>query len=148
MKRTNNQKVKKTDNQRNYIILFLIIVLIIITYSTYFSFKNKVIEKSELEIKFNITNKIGFDLNNTLLNFGNVVLDSSSTRNVQIKNNHAFDIKVNVLISDDIERFIAVEKTVYIKKNESKDVEFSLNVNKTQDFGSYSGKAVFYILRA
>jgi len=148
MKRTNNQKVKKTDNQRNYIILFLIIVLIIITYSTYFSFKNKVIEKSELEIKFNITNKIGFDLNNTLLNFGNVVLDSSSTRNVQIKNNHAFDIKVNVLISDDIERFIAVEKTVYIKKNESKDVEFSLYVNKIQDFGSYSGKAVFYILRA
>ena len=78
----------KKGNNLSYYLVILVFLLLVFSISSIFFLKDKIIDKKTLEIRFNITNKVGFDLNSSLLNFGNVVLGSSSNRDVIISNNY------------------------------------------------------------
>lgn len=133
---------KKTKNK--LIILMFVISLIIFLLILYLN-SLMILEKKEIITTLMIGNKTGFDLNTTALTFGRITFGSSAQRNLIIKNQYDFPIKVEFSVKGDIKKFLVFEKIVPIEVGEEKTISITAINPIDTEYGNYSGKMIVII---
>lgn len=130
--------------KNNKLIFFLICILIFfLVLNIHFFFKIwSIVEIREIDASVIVSDRIGFDVNQSSLIFGKVPIGSSSTRQVSIENNFEFPVKVYVYSKGDMKRFVRGSVTE-INIGERKNINVIVVVPENIDFGKYEGKVVF-----
>jgi len=133
--------------KENNLLLFSILILILIFVVFLFALKlnSSYLEKREIYTSLKISDKLGVDVNETALIFGEIVPGSSSTRNVKLVNNYNFPIKIETSVRGDIKDFLDFDKIVFADVNETKIIKISASVSFEEEKGNYSGTVVFLI---
>jgi hypothetical protein len=105
------------------------------------------LEKKSIGVRFMVGENPGFDLNASEVIFGRVPPGGGSSRNMIMRNDHSFTIKVRTFVSSDISSFVNVESGFFIAPNSTRVISANLHIPKNTPFGNYSGKIIFEIRR-
>jgi len=121
------------------VFLIAIIILLII------SIKNildsfSIIEKQQVYTKIIVSDKYGFDLNNTALTFGMIKAGGASSRDLTVENRYPLNVKVDIYTKGDISRFISMSKNNFVlNKTSSERITFVASAPKNTENGVYDG---------
>jgi len=110
----------------------------------YFLNTSKILEIREIEASIIISNITGFDVNETILNFGKVMRGGSSTKQISIENNFNFPIEVSIYGEGEIKKFIFGFKEK-IEVGKKKNIKIVASVPDDAEFGEYKGKIIVKI---
>jgi len=117
---------------KNKLISFLIILLAVLVVGAFFSFfarENKLILTRSIEVVFNITqDEVGFNLNESPLDFGRIPLGSSSQREIILDNLYSSPVLVKISSSQEITGFFREPNPVYLEKGEKINVSLIVQV--------------------
>jgi hypothetical protein len=111
---------------------------------------------STIDMKIKVGNYIGFNLDNTYLEFGTAMPGGSSERNIEIDNIYEESLFVEIDIEKKWDVYHALEESREIKKewvilsdnnfvigaNEKKSVKFTIVVPEGTEYGNYTAQAV------
>ena len=82
---------------------------------------------------------IGFNTDRNL-NFGQVGRGSIATKKITIINVFKEKVNVSIKVDENISKFIFTNETGFVLNiNENKTIPISVSVNKSEEFGNYSG---------
>lgn len=140
-------KKKEEGNKktRNYLIAAaLIAAAAVITFIVIYI--NAPLEVKTIDVRFNVSNSLGADLNGSAITFGNVFPGSIATRNIDLINNRNFPVEASFFASEGIINFISVENTT-ILPGEKLLVPVKLIVPDELAYGNYSGRLKIVITR-
>ena len=131
--------------KENKFLIFAGIVLL----ASFVIFLNVIIQ-TPLDKKFflasvEVSDRGGFDLNKSALTFGKITPGGSSSRQVELKNNYDFPIKVEIWAEGDIKEFLEFEEVVSLDVGEEKKISFSASALSDEEFKKYSGNVVVLI---
>jgi len=134
--------------QSKKLIFFLVCILIFFLVLNIYSFFKiwSIVEVREIDASIIVSDKIGFDVSKESLTFGEVLIGSSSSRQMSIENNFKFPIRIYVYGKGVMKKFI-VNSVIKIDEGKSKDVKVTAVIPKNTNFGRYEGKVVFEIRR-
>lgn len=128
---------------KKYIVLVAILIILL---GTFISINN--IEKRKIEVKFEIGEKPGFDLDPEALTFGRIPKNSSATRNINIYNEFNHDIYISISLSKNLLGFLSVSENNFIlNPQESKNISFFINSKKESELGVYEGYVIIKTTR-
>lgn len=136
-----NKKLEK--NKKNYflaVFLFIIVIasliFLIINAADFFS----VLEKKQIYAKLIVSDKYGFDLNNTALTFGMAEPGGASSRDLIIESKYNSDVNVDIYVSGNISKFISISKNDFVlNKGANEKINFVASVPKNTEYGVYEG---------
>ena len=118
------------------IAIFLVVLSLWIKYSS-------PLQTKTIGVEFSIDEKLGLVVDTDGLNFGRVILGSSSIKTINLINSYKFPVRVNVLISKNLRKFVFSDDEFILEPNESIEVSFNLVVSPDENLGSYSGEILF-----
>ena len=101
-----------------------------------------------VEASMEVSDQVGFDVNDTALTFGKVVPGTSSTRSVVIANGHAFPVVVRVDVLGGISDFVASSDEVMLAAGEERSLGMTVSVPSGAVPGVYEGVVEFVLYRA
>jgi hypothetical protein len=105
--------------------------------------------EKELDADVIVTkNKMGFDINDSVLKFGEVTLGGTSMRRVLMHNNYSFPIKIVVEAEGEIKELSVYDAETRIESGETGFVPLSVVVPKDFPVGNYSGNFRFKVKRS
>ena len=126
--------------------LIALLLLFILSAFIYLFFNIK--EIKIIDMKVNVSDRIGFDVTTSYLNFGNVPPGSSSKRTIVIKNHYDFDIALYILVFGKIKNYVKIDKPFFIiKPDEKKGIDITVKVPVDAEKQEMRGKAVIIIRR-
>lgn len=127
--------------ENNYIFYFftLVVVILLSLYWTHFYF-NRPLYVREIDVNFIVGDRVGFDLNTSLLAFGIIPPSGSSTRHLTIKNDNKFPIEAKFYATENVIDFIEIEHRAIIQPGENESIPFRIVVPVVAEKGNYSGK--------
>ncbi len=128
-------------------LIVIVISLILIAISFYFILSSP-LETKTIEARFEVGKSIGFDVNSSGLIFGRLTPGSSASRTVEIENNYEFPIRINILISPELEGYVCAEPKYVLDAGELKKISFSASVPEDAKSGNYTGKVLFEFRKA
>ena len=129
-------------NNKKEIIVAIIILFAAVMFLWYFNF-SKPLKIVELEVRFDVGDKIGVSVNQTEIDFGIVFPASASEKVVIFTNSYEFPVDVKVFISKEISDFVFSDYEFTIGFNETKKQRFILSVPENANKQEYSGKVRF-----
>ena len=138
------KKTEEKSNRTFYILLIL--TLIVVTFSLVFFPEESIYEKN-YDVYFNVIESgAGFDLNNTILTFGNVPRGGGAERKIVLFNNYNFPVEARVLITKNLDDFLIVDSNVSIESMSNYTLFVKLVVPENTELGNHSGtiKVKFY----
>ena len=136
---------------KNNYIKILVLVLFLISFSLFLlAYMNSfnVLDKKIVSTSMTIGDYTGFDLNDTMLTFGTVMLGGSSERGVNLENDYDFPVKIIISVEGEIERFLVFERVVELDIGEKKSVGFVCLAPSGESAKTYSGEITFLIKKA
>jgi hypothetical protein len=144
-------EIKKKESRKLHIML-LCLVLVFIVAATFMMYsrvsKPTPLETKEFDVLFKVSKKsIGFDLNNTLLTFGQVYPGGGAERKVVIDNQYDFPVQVDFLVSKSINGLVTSDSGFVVQPGENITVPVSLSVPEYFNETNYSGKARFELYK-
>jgi len=140
-KRQRRKQSKKYGKEfYTVVVLFVIAVAVFAMF-----FIQKPLEVRIVQVKFEIGESPGIDLNKTVLSFGRVPPKSKTYRNIDFENGYDFPVNVTIYASKEISEFISVSPSFEIDAHNKTMVPFELVVSKSATYGNYTGKILFEI---
>ncbi len=132
------------------IILFALIILLLFSSSIIPIFQKevqgeeKILHMQKLFIELEVVEShiigINIDKNNTHLKFGQVGRGTTSTKKITIINPFNENVNVFFEVDENISRFIYSNESDFIlNEGRNRTISISAHVNKTEEFGNYSG---------
>lgn len=105
------------------------------------SYYQKIVEVRNVEMFVNISDSgFGFNTSGENLNFGKLTRGDTAKKTILISQNEYDSLRVIVRNYGDISRFIQVSNSSFIlKRGETKEIHYVLNVPVNQDKGTYQG---------
>lgn len=152
MEKKVKQKIK-TDKKKQKIIVIVSLFIIIIFLCIYL-YANLIdmfslFERKEIYSEVEVSNILGFEINDSALVFGTVYPGGSSKKTVDLKNEHDGIARVKIFAKGDINDFLIVSDNNFILyPNETKTIEFKIKIPENTAFGNYTGKVIFEIRNA
>ncbi len=150
IKKVNNKdKIKNKKKIKKRIIFILILVVVALIFSSftiliynYINYLNNE-QTTVYDMKLQVGDHIAFNVENESLNFGMVMPEGTSERNIKISS----DVLVHTTIffegDEDLINWVRVSKNdFYFKGKDS--IIFTVSVPETAKFGNYAGKAVIF----
>ena len=140
---------RKTKKQNNILTFFLIaIVIVFLGFRIYSLIQiSEVLEIREIDASIIVSDKIGFDLNDSVLTFGSVLRGGGASRQITLKNNFEVPINVYVYGKGEVKKFIIPFKET-LNTGEEKILKINASVPEDAEFGEYWGKAIIKIKKA
>lgn len=120
----------------------LVIVIFLVVSSAYIKYSGP-LQTKIINVKFSIDKNLGIIVDTNELNFGRVILDSSSVKKINLTNSYKFPVKVNILISENLKSFIFSDYEFVLEPSEIIEIPFNLIISSDEDFGNYSGDILF-----
>ena len=136
--------MKKRDKQ---ILLFIALIAVILAIISMVSFFFLPLQITEFDVRFNVSEKIGFDLNNSALTFGSVVPGNYYERKIIIENKYDFPIKAKIFVSKDISDFFLKTDSVMLMPRENASIPITIYIPQNSEKKEYSGKIAIKIYR-
>jgi len=127
--------------------MFLVISIILISLSLFLlvlSYKKT--EKKIYDSYLVISNHAGFDLNNTIISFGQITPGGSSTRKLIIENNYDVPVYVEISAMGDLKEFFQETRQV-LQPYTNKTINLVAVADKDAEFGRYDGKIIVVMKR-
>lgn len=125
--------------------LLLIPLIILSVYLTYAI----PISKEVIPVKFQLSNKTGFDLTPGILGFGAINPNQSALRTIIIENPDNQKIKIVIKASNEIlDNIIISENNFYLKAKESKVINLTIFTDGLTEFKEYNGKITIITKRS
>lgn len=122
-----------------YLYLFAI-AIVVLSFSFIIYQETRVLGTKTLEVTYEIGDKTGFDLNDSVLSFGRLVEGSKSTRQLNLTNTFDKRAKVNFYPSDSINEVIFFNRSgYYLESGESMSISFTLAPKRGTPIGNYTG---------
>lgn len=132
---TKKKKKSEKMNKKKYIIILTIILLIAFLF---FSLNN--IEEKKIGVRFQISERPGFDLNSSLLSFGKIPRGSTATRDILLENKFNYNILISIKVSPEVSKLLyASESKFILKPNEKKNVTFYVVAKNDSQYKEYLG---------
>lgn len=137
-------------NKKNYIYLALAVFLIVLTFFNYYLyFSNQPLKEERYSISLEVSNTSGFNLDEGVLDFSETKPGTSKSRKVSVKNFNDFPLTAYTNVEGNISQFISYKNNFSLGVNESKEINFIVNVPENSSMGKkYSGEAVVKLFRA
>ena len=132
-------KNKKGNKNKKIVYFLFVIAILLVVFSLYFKYYGP-LKTETINVKFSIGENLGLVVNTNELDFGRVILDSSSVKKVSLANSYGFTVKVNILISKNLQRFIFSDYELILEPDKVIEVPFNLVIPYNEDMGNYSGK--------
>ena len=142
-KKDGSKKIK--ENIFYYIILFIIVILV--AFSLYI-WMSRPLKVQTLDVSFTVGDTIGVDLNSSLVSFGRVLREGSAVRNVIVKNEYDYPVKIDIFVSKDISEYVSVSSYFVILPGEEIRIPINLKIPEDMEFGEYSGKIKFEFIKS
>ncbi len=99
-----------------------------------------ILEKREIPLSIQVTDFLGFDLDNSSVKLGACRPGDSSSREIQVTNEFGADVKLEISISGSISKLPSdYPKSVHLKMGESKAINFKVSVPGDMPHGNYTG---------
>lgn len=131
------------NKKYNTIITILILILLTILLINFFLNLNKPIYTKEIQVKFQVDDFLGLIINNTTLDFGSLVRETSSTKTIKLTNEFSHEVLVKININPELQEFIFGKTDFIIKPYETKEYPVTLFIPKNAELKKYSGKIIF-----
>jgi hypothetical protein len=129
------------------LVLFGVSVLLMVIAAATFFVGQVPLEKQELYTSVNVTlGKIGFDVNDSALTFGNLANPGSSTRVISFRNDRHHPIILDIGVDGNIEPILDYEDRIFMEAGESRQIAFSARADGSIDYGFYDGVIGFKVL--
>lgn len=107
-----------------------------------------VMDVRDIPVSFEVSDRVGVDVDDQRLSFGKIPLDSKAKRTLVMKNDFNEDAKVELVFSGEIEDFMEVEESdIYLAKDEEKEFSIFVNVPSDAELGNYSGNLKVFFKR-
>lgn len=134
-------------NKKIIISLFIVFLLIFVL-NIYIASK-KLLQSVEYDVQFEVTDfGIGFDVNTTALTFGFLNAGGSAERQIYVKNEYNFPIRVETELTDNLAQVISTNSPIFIEDGADSFVTIRLSVPEDFPEGDYSGKLRINIYKA
>jgi hypothetical protein len=119
------------------IVLFLVVTAI----SSILLLNNvRIVETKKLNVKYEIGERAGFNVESENLNFGRLIPGTSGTRSISIYNEHSFPVKSKLTYSDNLEgKLLCNCSSKILLPNETITLPLTLKTSKDEITGNYTG---------
>jgi len=94
-------------------------------------------ETKEIFASVSVSERLGFDLNDSTLNFGTITPLSSSSRKLVFENPYDFPVLLDISSKGTISDILSYDNKIRVESNEKKKISFT--VNSREEFQDYSG---------
>lgn len=91
-------------------------------------------------VKVEVSNISGFNVENSSLNFGNMIPNSAGKRFIDVKNNNKNPVRAFLTAEGDISSWISVEPIITIAPESERRIEISLRIPANASLQKYKGK--------
>lgn len=132
----------KDKKNKTKVYFLLVVVILLVVFSLYIQYTAPLQTKT-INVKFSIGKNIGIIADTGELNFGRVILSSSSVKIINLTNFYKFPVRVNILVSKNLENFIFSDYEFLLEPNETIEVPFSLIISSNENLGNYFGDILF-----
>jgi len=139
---------KKINKKKGLIVLILFAIILILGIYLFGNLIDyvSVLEKQEIYTKVIVAGNIGFDINNSALIFGAVMPGGSSSRELNITNNHNQNVQIEVYSKGDIKDFLSISDNDFrLRIGESRKVDFSVSIPFDAEYGTYEGEVIVVV---
>lgn len=124
---------------KSYFVIGIFVISLIILLSSAYIISTDNLQELELPIILEISNKTSFDLNQSILNLGEIRKGSSSQRDIILVNSYPYPVFANIFVEGEIKDLLIFEERVELLVNETKKVPIGTIVIENQSFGKYTG---------
>ena len=126
------------------LLCFILILCGFILYNSYVS-----LDVQQLEIQFEVSDRMGFNVDTEALYFGKNYPGGVSRRETVLKNNYGFPVYISAKITGNVSGFVSVSDNNFIlMPDETKSLTFYLKTGKETPRGEYMGEAKMCFYRA
>lgn len=139
-----SQKNKLNSMKPYFYIGVIVLVFAFITFSLVLY--KPIVEVKKLEVTYTITDKAGFDLNSTVLSFGNLLPGSKGTRTVNLASEFTYPVYVTYTPDDSLKDILIFNDTVHkVDSMGNLSLSFTLLTPRDYPLGNYTGFIVVKI---
>jgi hypothetical protein len=133
------------EKTKKIIILIVLIMSIIILLGVlYIFFKQPPVKYKELDVRFNIGNYTGFDVNNSGLYFGTLMPSQTGTRFILLQNDDDIPARFTIIYEGNNTEWVIFGRSIVVNPYDNYTLNFSLKVPSDALIGNYSGKVKIY----
>ncbi|MBU3913334.1 MAG: hypothetical protein KKE50_04535 [Nanoarchaeota archaeon] len=146
---------QKAKQKRNRILAGILIIIMIGMLVLIGMFACKLagvfslLETKEFYARAVVSERNGFDLNNSALIFGEILPGGSASREVFIENSYNKSVRIRIYSVGNISKLLSgFEENFVLGRNETKKVGFSVYAPRNAELGVYDGKIVIEVRRS
>jgi len=130
-------KIKKNYGNKFFlavaILFFVSLAVFLLTLRITFV-GNVILEERNIPTELIIGEPAGFDLNDSVFNFGRIPYDAWGVRKLVLTNDYDFPVKYEFDVVGDISDFLVFEKIVYLEQGEKREVIVKTMMFKNETF--------------
>lgn len=134
----------KERKSRKIEIALVILTIAFLSINVLFLLKNNILQVKEIDSSIIVSDKMGFDVNSSIIAFGMAVRGSGSIRTVNFINVYNHPIEVDVYGKGEMSDFIT-SQTQKFGALENISMRITAQVPSDKPLGQYQGKVVFVI---
>ena len=112
-----------------------------------FIYSREPIQTTTFFASLNVSDRVGFDVDDSALIFGSVIRGGGSSRNINIDNNFQFPVVAVISAEGDIAPLLHFDNLVEIGENEFGELSFNVIAPSDINDGFYSGNVTIEIFR-
>ncbi|HVY01813.1 MAG TPA: hypothetical protein VHA12_03555 [Candidatus Nanoarchaeia archaeon] len=119
----------------------IVLFIVILTVSSILLFNNtRIVETKRLNVKYEVGERAGFNVEAENLNFGRLIPGNSGTRSISIYNEHSFPIKAKMTFSENLlGKLICNCSSQILLPNETRVFPITLKTSRDEKTGNYTG---------
>lgn len=122
------------------VLLFVIAVLLTILSLSIDKDQRLLLFEKQIETSVEISQRIGFNVDNSSLVFGKVPISASSYRSLNLSNNYSFPILIEFNLEGNISDFLVYDSVVYLESGEKKVIGIrTINIPENTTYDNYTG---------
>jgi hypothetical protein len=107
-----------------------------------------IVDTKSLKMQYEVTEKMGFNLETEYLNLGKNYPGGGSRRDVSLANHHEFPVKVSIKINGNITPLVSLSENNFIlEPSEEKKVTYYVSTERDAMEGVYTGNTVILFTR-
>lgn len=129
------------NKKKIYLIFGLFIGFLLIV--NLFVLFNKPLERQIMNVKFEVGDSLGLNVEKEYLDFGKVFLNSKVTKNIVMDNNYDFPVKVKIRMRGEATHYLYGSPEILLDINETKEYEVLLVTASEMEYKDYEGKLIF-----
>lgn len=131
------------------LVLLAIIALVTVTITMLAYSYWKIISVTEYDVRLNVGDRIGVDIDKERISFGTMLQNSVASRKIEATNNEDRLIKISIEQTGSTLQFVSPEENnIILNPNETRELNFLAKVPKDAAFGNYTGKVKITVTRA